>query len=83
MAAEKKIDDEIDDELFAMAIVDAKFQEWLENPTEIEGRKKILAKKYNVQEDAPIIWIMVAFHAGADAGASIVNCLCGYEKGKG
>lgn len=74
----KKAPKEMDDNLFAVAIVCEKFSEWINNPdtkAETEKRREILAKHYCLPKDCEVITIMTAFLAGADAGAEIMSKL--------
>lgn len=71
----KKKVNEMDPDVFATAIMCEKFWEWAKNPgtEETEKRKKLISKKYQLPEDSPLMRIMIAFLAGADAGADIVG----------
>ena len=54
-----------------------KFWEWVKDPdiTTAENLKKLLAKKYNIKENCNLMMMMIAFIAGADAGADIAAAI--------
>ncbi len=68
---------EMDDDTFTTAILCEKFWEWAGNPdkTDEEKQKKLIAKHYDVTENSILVMMMIAFIAGADAGADIVQKL--------
>ena len=68
-----EIVNKMDPEVFVTAIICEKFWEWVKDPdiTTAENLKKLLAKKYNLKENCNLMMMMIAFIAGADAGADI------------
>ena len=72
-----EIVNKMDPDIFATAIICEKFWEWAKDPdkTTAEKLKKLLAKKYNIKENCELMMMMIAFIAGADAGADIAAAI--------
>lgn len=70
-----KIINEMDPEMFALAIFCEKFLEWAEDPdkTAEKNTKAILAKKYKIKENCNLMMMMESFIAGAEAGMDIAK----------
>ncbi len=64
---------EMDPNEFALAIFCEKFWTWAKDPDKMVERsvKKLLAKKYNIEENCELMMMMIAFIAGSGAGLEI------------
>lgn len=70
-----KIINEMDPDMFALAIFCERFWEWAKDPdkTAEKNIKAILAKKYKIKENCNLMMMMVSFIAGAEAGMEIAQ----------
>lgn len=70
-----KIVNEMDPEMFALAIFCEKFWEWAQNPDKAVERKTktILADKYKIKENSHLVMMMIAYIAGAEAGMDLAK----------
>lgn len=66
---------EMDPEMFALAIFCEKFWEWEKDPDKVVERKTkaVLAEKYKIKENSPLVMMMIAYIAGAEAGMDIAK----------